>query len=142
MLSFPMEFKIIANSKSGIETQWRSSGSGHEANLAIPPEFQGPGGGFSPEDLYGMALANCYVATFKVMAEKSRLSFEDLQVEASLFVDRGEGGRPWMAQMKMNVQLKGASDRDKAESLLKRTSESCMILNSVKTEKHFEFHLS
>ena len=33
----------------------------------IPSEFEGPGGGYSPEDFYALALLNCFGATFKVI---------------------------------------------------------------------------
>lgn len=138
MISYPMVFPVSAESKSGIESLWSSSAGPHSIEMAIPPEFQGKGGGFSPEDLYAMALSNCFIATFKVLAERSRLAFASVSVESKLIVDRGEGGKPWMARLEMDVKLTGA-EGEKALQLLKRTSESCMILNSVKTEKAFNF---
>lgn len=142
MLNFPMTFETKAESGSGVDTTWTAGTKDHSITMAIPPEFQGKGGGFSPEDIYAMALSNCFVATFKVVAEKSRLSFDKLDVNAKLIVDRGDGGRPWMSKINLKVNLVGATDADRALQLLKKTSESCMILNSVKTEKSFEFQIT
>ncbi len=142
MLKFPMAFDHITESPSKIASAWQVSTTHGMIDMAIPPEFEGPGGGFSPEDLYGMALSNCFAATFKVYAEKSHLDFERLVIKARLTVDRDEGGRPWMAKIDMKIALKGVSNREKAQSLLRRTSESCMILNSVKTQKNFEFEIN
>ncbi|MFV3409848.1 OsmC family protein [Bdellovibrio bacteriovorus] len=144
MSKYPMFFKARAESFSGIQTPWDSKAMSVDAGLqmAIPAEFEGPGGGFSPEDLYVMALQNCFVATFKVFAEKSRLAYESLRVESELTVDRDEAGRPWMARCVFAVYLEGCVQIENAKRILARTSENCMILNSVKTEKVFEFHVS
>jgi organic hydroperoxide reductase OsmC/OhrA len=141
MNAYPMIFKAKANSESGIQTSWSTEAEkfNHQIPMAIPPEFDGPGTGLSPEDLYAMALQNCFVATFKVFAEKSKLSFQSVSVDAKLEVDRDEKGRPWMARVHLKVSLKGAAQVDNARRILERASQNCMILNSVKTEKTFEF---
>jgi uncharacterized OsmC-like protein len=107
--------------------------------MAIPPEFEGPGGGYSPEDIYAFALMNCFIATFKVIAEKSKLVYEGLEASGTLTVDRGDTGAPWMKDFALRVELTGAADPERARRLLEKTSQSCMILNSVKTGKSFEF---
>ncbi|CAE78852.1 OsmC family protein [Bdellovibrio bacteriovorus] len=144
MNKYPMFFKARAESSAGIQSLWDSQSMSVDSGvrMAIPAEFEGPGGGFSPEDLYVMALQNCFVATFKVFAEKSRLAYEKLRIESELTVDRDEHGRPWMARCFFNVHLEGAEQIENAKRILARASESCMILNSVKTEKVFEFHVS
>ena len=144
MIQYPMSFKVSSEAKSGIAQNWETRAESMHApiEMAIPPEFSGPGGGFSPEDIYAAALANCFVATFKVFAEKSRIGFEVLTVNATLTVDRNESGVPWMKSVHLAISLEQASDQDRARHLLEKTSQSCMILNSVKTEKTFEFRVS
>jgi uncharacterized OsmC-like protein len=88
-----------------------------------------------------MALQNCFVATFKVFAEKSRLEFQKILVHAELKVDRNEKGAPWMASITLKVKLLGAVQKENAKRILEKTSQSCMILNSVNTSKHFEFDI-
>lgn len=141
MMNYPMEFKINGQATSGIETQWSSDvpDFNRKIELAIPPEFGGPGNGFSPEDLYALALQNCFIATFKVFAEKSRLKFNHLEAKSKLFVDRNEKGQPWMARFNLDIRLTGVEQSDNAKRLLEKTSQSCMILNSVYTEKTFNF---
>ena len=139
MLTYPMQFNASATGASGIATTWQTEAGGKSLTAAIPPEFSGPGGGFSPEDFFALALQNCFVATFKVIAEKSRLSFSRIEVQSRLTVDRDENGRPWMAAFHLAVKVSGASSVDNARRLLQKTSESCLVLNSVKTAKTFEF---
>jgi organic hydroperoxide reductase OsmC/OhrA len=143
MTKYPMPFKVEALSESGIQTSWSTSAS--EAlgpiRMAIPTEFEGPGSGFSPEDLYAMALQNCFIATFKVFAEKSRLQFKEIHVKTLLEVDRDDKGRPWMARAHLKITLTGAAQHENARRILERTSQNCMILNSVNTVKAFDYQI-
>ena len=146
MIQYPLVFRVASTASAPISESWTSrflpdAGTPVSATVAIPPEFDGPGGGYSPEDFYALALLNCFVATFKVIAEKSRITYKKLEAEGSLTVDRGEGGAPWMSAFHLKVRLTGASQADRALHLLEKTSQSCLILNSVKTLKTFEFEL-
>lgn len=142
MLNYPMKFEVKATSESGIQANWSTTTGTNDLGpltCAIPPEFSGPGGGLSPEDLYALALENCFVATFKVFAEKSKLTFRELNCEGRLEVDRDEAGKPWMARFHLKVQLTGVEQAENARRLLEKTSSSCLVLNSVRTQKSFEF---
>lgn len=140
MVHYPVHFDATAHAQSGVKNVWSAEVSGQKVNVAVPPEFSGPGGGFSPEDLYALALQNCFIATFKVLAERSRMEFSDLDVKATLAVDRNEAGQPWMARINFDVRLGGVENVAKANRVLKKTESSCFILNSVKTEKSFTYH--
>ena len=144
MNQYPMMFKVSSESPFGIQSAWttRAEKFQHEIPMAIPPEFDGPGTGLSPEDLYAMALQNCFVATFKVFAEKSKLEFKTVNVDSTLEVDRDEKGKPWMARIHLKIKLSGVSQIESARRILERASQNCMILNSVKSTKTFDFEVS
>lgn len=144
MITYPMIFKVSAAATSGIQTAWTSESAQFKTktDFAIPPEFGGPGTGNSPEDIYAMALTNCFIATFKVFAEKSRLQFSQINIQTDLTVDRNEKGQPWMAKALLKIELSGVSQKENAQRLLEKTSQNCMILNSVNTEKIFEFNFT
>lgn len=140
MIHYPQEYSARARSSAGMDHKWwAAAGVLDELTCAIPPEFEGPGGGSSPEDLYALSLLNCFVATFKVFAQKSRMEYREIEAQGVLSVDRDEKGVPWMARFRLSATIHGAADRERAHALLEKTSRSCMILNSVKTEKTFEF---
>ncbi len=141
MTNYPLEFNSQTTSTAGIQSNWKTKSNDRESPMAIPPEFSGPGGGFSPEDLFNQALANCFVATFKVYAENSKLSFEDLTVNARLVVDHDETKRPVMKEFFLHAKIKVPSNADKAILLAKKASQSGLILNSVKTICHFNFEV-
>ncbi len=144
MIQYPLQFTTSSQAPSGIATQWRTRvGDGREATCAIPPEFEGPGGGYSPEDFYALAIANCFVATFKVFAEKSKIIFESLGVDGVLTVDKNEAGHPWLKAMSLQIRLSvPGGDRGRIERLLTKTSQSCLVANSIKTDVSFQFDLS
>lgn len=146
MVHYPLEFKVSSQGPSGTSTPWETlvpgTGlAGQTLTAAIPPEFAGPGGGYSPEDFYALALINCFIATFKVIAERSKLDYQSIQASGTLTVDRDEKGAPWMKHFLLEVDLGGAVDPERAGRLLEKASQSCLILNSVKTEKEFRFRV-
>lgn len=143
MIQYPLIFPVHVNAASGTDSKWASA-AGTSNNLseipcAIPVEFNGPGGGYSPEDLFALALVNCFIATFKVIASASRLQYTEIKGDASLTVDRNESGKPWMAECTFKFTLAGATEPDKAERLLNKTTSQCLIWNSVHTKKNFSF---
>ncbi len=142
MTKYPIDFKAVSETKNGVGSTWSLESYGHKTTCAIPPEFNGPGGGFSPEDLFAQALTNCLIATFKVYAENSKLTFEDLKVSTTLSVDQIETRKVIMKKCHFIVTIAGASSPEKAQLLIKKSFESGFILNSVKTELSYELHSS
>lgn len=138
MISYPLKFESSTESDCGMNSLWKTRSDQFENTCSIPKEFQGPGGGLSPEDLYNQALTNCFVATFKVYAENSKLTFEKLVVDSKLVVDLDERKKPVMKEFHLSARIHNASNPEKALMLAKKASESGFILNSVKTEKYFE----
>lgn len=140
MIKYPLYFKAQSQSPAGIQTQWTTSVSPFILDLAcaIPPEFEGPGNGYSPEDFFLLAATNCFIATFKVFAEKSRLQYENLTIESQLIMDRNESGIPWMKSVLLRVNLVKPNQLDQAKRLMVKVSQNCFVLNSLKSEKTFE----
>ena len=141
MIQYPLVFNYHSQATPGIQTPWETSN--HEGTIspcAIPPEFGGPGQGHSPEDFLGLAIINCFVATFKVFAEKSKVDFKSLTARGRLTVDRDDTGNPWMSQMQIQVQVTaGSADPERLKRILAKTSDSCLVVRSVKTQVHFEW---
>ena len=114
-------------------TDWETSSSSFKSFCAVPKEFEGSGTSTSPEDFYLMALQNCFMATFKVYAQYSKLSFEKLDVKTELIVDLNESKKPCMKEIQFKIDVFGASDLKKAQLLVNKTLENGFILQSVKT---------
>ena len=136
-----MTFNVDAETSEGIQSLWTTKSKEGAITCAIPPEFEGPGGGQSPEELFSLALLNCFFATFKVFAEKSKLAYRSLRASGILTVDKNEQGQPCMKHFSIKVTLEADADRERCMRILEKTSKSCMILNSVVTTKEFTFSI-
>ncbi len=141
MYQFPMIFKSQSLANAGMHTSWKTQVSSGELSATIPPEFLGPGGGYSPEDFYVFAVVNCFVATFKVLAQNSKIDFQSLNCEATLLVDKNERGQPEFKSVHIKAKLVQPTDFEKAKRLLEKTTTACLVANSLKIEKTFEFEV-
>jgi len=141
MIQYPLHFKASAQANTGLMGLWSAQCSDATLSCAVPKEFEGPGGALSPEDLFAQALTNCFIATFQVFAHHSKLTFEGLEVDSSLVVDKVDG-KPVMKEIHFQVSLAGASNKDRAQLLVKKAMESGFVLNSVTTKKSFELSLT
>ena len=141
MMNLPMTFNSHSHASASLFKPWVSYASGFEIQSDIPKEFSGNGQGFSPEDLYSLALQNCFIATFKVIADKSKLEYSEIEIDLNLILDKNEDQLTVMKEAYFKVKLKGTINLDKAHRILEKTSKSAMVLNSVKTNFFFEFQV-
>lgn len=141
MISYPLQFSASSSASGSFDTPWSVKAGDHQTQCAIPTEFAGAGGAFSPEDLFALALTNCFVATFKVYAKNSRLEFSDITAEALLTVDQNDQKKTTMKHLSLRAKITGVSSEDKARLLAKKAFETGFILNSVKTELSFELSI-
>ena len=133
MIQYPITFETKTVSDAAMRSTWEVSSGEQTTTCCIPPEFAGPGGGFSPEDLFAQALTNCFLATFKVICENSKVTVAQVEVAGRLTVDKNESRQPVMKAFHFTIRLHGASHPDRAKSIAKKAIESGFILNSVKT---------
>ena len=138
MIQYPISFFTTAEADSGIQSNWKSESQSIRNICAIPTEFDGPGGGLSPEDLFAQSLTNCFVATFKVYAEKSKLNFVKLTVRSELIVDYDELKKPVMKSCILRVVVSGSETPERVQTIAEKAFRSGFIINSVKSEMHME----
>lgn len=144
MMQFPMKFEVRASASGGIKTPWTA-----QTDLlppipsAIPPEFSGPGGGYSPEDLFALSVLNCLIATYKVYCEKSQVLIGDIQGKATLTVDKLPGQTGFIfTQVDLTLDVRGAHDPEKARKLLDAAIKDCAATNSIKSGKTFHVNVT
>ena len=139
-----MEFEVESNGVSGIATTWESKAQELPSIIsAIPPEFKGPGGGYSPEDLFALSVVNCVIATFKVYAEKKGLEFKEIQGKAKLTVDKSPTDIGFeMTQLNITLDVTGSSDPDRIKTTLEAAIKDCAVSNSIKSGKTFNLNIS
>jgi len=141
MINYPLIFESQTEAPAGTRGTWTTQSQNYSSTCSVPLEFFGSGGALSPEDLFNHALTNCFMATFKVYAENSRVHYDSLKVNSRLVVESGEDRKVVMKSIYMDVKIENPSNPDKALLLAKKASEGGFILNSVKTERHFTFQI-
>lgn len=103
----------------------------------------GPGEGYSPEDLFAMALLNCLIATFKVYCEMAKVTFQEIQGRATITLDKQAGQSSLaMTQADIFLDVSGASDQGRVRKLLDNAVKDCAVSNSIKTGKTFHINVS
>lgn len=144
MIKFPMKFEVEARGPSGIGSPWTAKAEQLPSiQCAIPKEFAGPGGGYSPEDLFALAVLSCLIATYKVYCEKEKITFDEIQGTSAATADKSPQGQGFLiTHIEIHVIVKGSSDSEKAKKLLEMAIRDCAIGNSIKSSKTFHSDVS
>jgi organic hydroperoxide reductase OsmC/OhrA len=113
-----------------------------EIATAPPPEFDGPGGTWSPESLLVAALADCFVLSFRAISRTSRFAWQALDCRVEAILERVDGTTQF-TRFKTFATLTVApgSDRMKARQLLEKAELVCLIANSLKGARELEVTL-
>jgi peroxiredoxin-like protein len=103
--------------------------------VAAPPEFQGPGGGWTPEYLFVGAVASCFMLTFLALAERSKLELASVAVSAEGKLQKVSqtGYQITEVYLKPTVVVRRIDDTQRVERLLKKAEQSCFIAASIKS---------
>lgn len=99
---------------------------------AAPPEFDGPGGYWSPESLLCAAVADCFILSFRAFARGSRFEWLALACRVVGTLDR-VAGVPKFTHFATHATLTVADGADvgKARLLLTKAEHGCLISNSL-----------
>lgn len=142
MISYPLYFQAEASAPQGTERPWDFRCESGQGLACVPREFEGGGGGLSPEDLFARALTNCFLATLQVYSRASRVSFGRVSARSTLTVDRDENGQPVMKELLLRIELEGVERPDRMLTLVEKSLRSGFVLNSVKTRINHELRIN
>jgi organic hydroperoxide reductase OsmC/OhrA len=97
-----------------------------------PPEFDGPGGLWSPESLLCAAVADCFVLTFRAIARASRFDWHSLECITEGTLEKAEGGARFTRFVtRATLRVPAGGDAAKARLLLEKAEHGCLIANSL-----------
>jgi uncharacterized OsmC-like protein len=136
MQGFPHLY--IAEANAGTEGATEVSASGLPSlSCSAPAEFGGPGDQWSPETLLVASIADCFVLSFRAIAQASKLDWISLSCEVEGILDRLDRVTQFV-EFKVNAELviPADMDQDKALRLLDKSEQACLITNSLKAEAH------
>jgi organic hydroperoxide reductase OsmC/OhrA len=100
---------------------------------APPPEFDGPGGVWSPETLLCASVADCFILTFRAVSRAAQLKWLRLECRVEALLERVERVSQF-THFTTFATLTVPSDTDvaKARDLLQRAEHGCLITNSLR----------
>jgi organic hydroperoxide reductase OsmC/OhrA len=100
-----------------------------------PPEFEGPGGLWSPETLLVGAVADCFLITFRGIARASRMPWISISVTCEGTLERPDRVTQFTRfDLRATVVLPPEVSTDQARRILTRAEETCLVTRSLKGE--------
>jgi len=104
-----------------------------------PPEFDGPGGVWSPETLLVAAIADCFILTFRGVSRASHFTWEKLEAQVDGMLERVSGSTQFTRYTtRATLTVKAGTDHAKARELLERAEKICLVANSLRGERMLE----
>ena len=106
---------------------------------APPAEFDGPGDRWSPETLLCAAVANCFIFTFRAYARAAKFEWTSLTCRTEAVLDN-VGGVSQFTRFVTHATLEvpAGADASKANALLQKSEDRCLVANSLKGERHLD----
>ena len=134
MQDFPHHYVVKASALPGEPVAIEAENL-PEIISAPPTQFSGPGDKWSPEDLMMGAVADCFILTFQAIANASRFEWETLSCNVEGTLDRIDRVTRFTAvTVTATLTLDASADQGKADRLLHKAEESCLVTNSMSAE--------
>ena len=106
---------------------------------APPPEFDGPGGVWSPETLLVAAIADCFILTFRGVARAGGFQWQNLTCDVEGTLERVSGVTQFRRYVtRATLTITAGGDVDKAHELLERAEKVCLVANSLRGDRVLE----
>jgi organic hydroperoxide reductase OsmC/OhrA len=138
MQDFPHHYSVVAQAAGQGDVILAAEGLPQLATAA-PVEFGGPGGRWSPESLLVAAVADCFVLSFRAIAGASKFDWRSLHCGVEGVLDRVDRVTQFTEfRVHATLSVPEGTDPAKAERMLARAEQSCLITNSLKAPSHLE----
>ncbi len=142
MQPFPHQYDVSAKT---IDDQKLLAEADNLPDITVTPpaHFDGPGDQWSPEHLLVSSAASCFILTFKAIARASKLEWSSLEVSTQGTLDKVDRQIKFTRlDTKAHLTISDESLREKAEKLLHKAEENCLINNSLDAEKQLSVEIS
>jgi organic hydroperoxide reductase OsmC/OhrA len=110
---------------------------------APPKEFDGPGNLWSPEGLLTAAVADCFVLNFRAIAAASKLTWSHLEARTQGTLDRIDGKMRFTRfDTHASLHVPAGTNVERAKQLLVNAESSCLVTNSLLSERHLTMEVT
>lgn len=108
-----------------------------EIVVAVPPEFRGPGGHWSPEQLLVGAAASCFAVTFAAVAARREIPIHALTVTGTGHVGRRDDGRVGFIAVELTPRIRTEPEFVAAAERTARSAETaCLVTVALDVPVH------
>ena len=136
MHPFPHHYSVQATIRPDGDVPLASDGV-RVIESAPPKEFDGPGNQWSPEQLLTAAVADCFVLSFRAIANASKFAWVYLEAGTRGTLERADGKMRFTrfdTHAKLHVHT--GADVERAKKLLEKAEATCLVANSLTSERH------
>jgi organic hydroperoxide reductase OsmC/OhrA len=131
MTKFPHQYEILAQGQVDGPVTLQRNGLPTLESMA-PVEFGGPGDHWSPEDFLVAAVGDCFILSFRAIAEASKYAWTSLRCDVSGKLDRVDRKVCFTEfQLKARLTIPPDSAADRGKHLLEKAEQTCFITNSL-----------
>jgi len=142
MKAYPHHYSVKARGSASGAVPVTSQGL-PELATAPPPEFDGPGGTWSPETLLVAAIADCFILTFRGVSRAAKFPWERLECEVEGVLDKVAGVTQFCRYTtRATLTVVQRTDQAKAHELLERAEKVCLVANSLRGERSLEVRIA
>lgn len=107
--------------------------------VSSPPEFGGPKGYWNPEAFFSAAISTCFILTYKFVAKKMKLAWNNILVDVDAYLDNTEGKLSFTkAKIFVTLVVAEGVEEETAIKALHKAKETCLITNSITSEIDLE----
>lgn len=108
-----------------------------EIVVAVPSEFRGPGGHWSPEQLLVGAAASCFAVTFAALAAQRELPILGLTVTGTGHVGRRDDSRVGFVAIELTARIRTAPEFvEAAERTARIARKACHVTTALDVPVH------
>ena len=101
--------------------------------VATPPEFGGPEGIWTPEDLLTTAVESCIMASSLFFLNRSKIAFRSYKSKAIGTMEKGEEGLTFTRiTVEISLELEDLEQADAAHKAVIQAENTCPLSNSLK----------
>jgi organic hydroperoxide reductase OsmC/OhrA len=112
-------------------------------HTAAPPEFDGPGGVWSPEALLCASVADCFILTFRAISRAARLPWSQLDCRVDGVLERVDRKSQFTHfRTFASLVVPPGTDEAAAHRALEQAEKSCLVANSLRGERTLEARVS
>jgi organic hydroperoxide reductase OsmC/OhrA len=138
MHPFPHHYTVTATMHPAGDIPLEAAGV-RVIESAAPKEFDGPGNQWSPEGLLTAAVADCFLLSFRAIAAASKYSWSSLEARTEGTLERIYGKMRFTKFLThARLQLPAGGDVERGKKLLEKAEASCLVANSLNSERHLE----